>query len=124
MKKNIGTILFSGSIVFLLLSCSGSKGVANPVVPPDTSRAVTGPAVSWWVTSGDQQSLLQLQSNTPVFRAANPNGYTTIEVDSMQTFQQVDGFGYTLTGGSAQLLNTGLFQQMFPLGRCLFVLIY
>ena len=99
------SILFSGSMALLLMSCSGSKGVTNPVMPGDTTHTATGATVSWWVTSGDQQSLLQQQTNSLVFDAANANGYTTIEIDSTQTFQEVDGFGYTLTGGSAQLLN-------------------
>ena len=28
-----------------------------------------------------------------------------IEVDDAQTFQSIDGFGYTLTGGSAEVIN-------------------
>ncbi|MFC3157455.1 hypothetical protein ACFOEQ_02165 [Chryseobacterium arachidis] len=30
---------------------------------------------------------------------------TTIEVDASQVFQTIDGFGYTLTGGSVQVIN-------------------
>src|SRR5690606_12250778 len=31
--------------------------------------------------------------------------YPTIEIDSTQSYQSIDGFGYTLTGGSAYLIN-------------------
>ena len=31
--------------------------------------------------------------------------YPNIEVDATQTFQTIDGFGFTLTGGSAQSIN-------------------
>ncbi|MGO4288298.1 glycoside hydrolase family 30 protein [Chitinophaga sp. RAB17] len=120
MKNIFVTILFSGSVLVTLLSCSGSKGVTNPVVPTDTSHAATGAVVSYWISSGDQQQLLQLQTNKPVFSKGNANGYTTIEVDSTQAFQEVDGFGYTLTGGSAQLINAmngtakaALLQELF-----------
>ncbi|KAG4069156.1 hypothetical protein HA402_012009 [Bradysia odoriphaga] len=103
MHKIFSTVLFAGSIS--LLACSGSKGITQPVLLPDTTRA-NGAVVSYWLSRGDQQSLLQLQADKPVFGVATANGYTTIEVDSTQTFQEVDGFGYTLTGGSAQLINT------------------
>jgi len=104
MHKVFNTILLAGSFSIALLACSGSKGVTQPGTTNDTSR-VNGAVVNYWLSTGDQQSLLQLQPNSPVFGATTANGYTTIEVDSTQTFQEVDGFGYTLTGGSAQLIN-------------------
>ncbi|SEW53979.1 glycoside hydrolase family 30 protein [Chitinophaga arvensicola] len=102
MHKIFNVILFAGSLS--LYACSGSKGLTQPVTSPDSNHA-TGAAVSYWLSTGDQQRLLQLQTDRPVFGTATANGYTTIEVDSTQTFQEVDGFGYTLTGGSAQLIN-------------------
>jgi len=36
----------------------------------------------------------------------NSNEWETIEVDTAVTYQSVDGFGYTLTGGSALLINS------------------
>ncbi|GAB2538210.1 glucosylceramidase [Spirosoma aerophilum] len=36
---------------------------------------------------------------------ASANANATIHVDASKTFQTIDGFGYTLTGGSAMLLN-------------------
>lgn len=85
-------------------ACSGSKGITQPVTPVDSNRT-GGAAVNWWITSGDQQSLLKQQDKQLVFGAANANGYTTIVIDTATTFQEVEGFGYTLTGGSAQLIN-------------------
>ncbi|GAB4024047.1 glucosylceramidase [Spirosoma koreense] len=37
--------------------------------------------------------------------AATDQGSATISVDASQTYQPIDGFGYTLTGGSAMLLH-------------------
>jgi len=37
--------------------------------------------------------------------ATTYNVYPTIEIDDNQTFQKIDGFGFTLTGGSAQVIN-------------------
>jgi glucosylceramidase len=104
MKNIFSTLLLS--CMMLLSSCSGSKGGNDPVIPRDTSLpGASGAAVSCWLTSGDQQSLLALQPGKLAFGNAAANGYATIEVDSAQTFQEVDGFGYTLAGGSAQVIN-------------------
>ena len=106
MKKIFSILLFSCCATLSMSSCSGSKGASEPVIPRDTSsHTASGPAVSYWLTRGDQQSLLAQQTTKLAFGDATSNGYATIEVDSTQTFQEVDGFGYTLTGGSAQVLN-------------------
>ena len=60
--------------------------------------------VDFWLTKGNQSVLLQKQSAALVFNTlANSN--QNIEVFESQTFQSVDGFGYTLTGGSAEVIN-------------------
>ncbi len=76
-------------------------------------------AISWWLTKADQSVLLKKQSINFSFNApANSN--PTIEIDSTKTLQTVDGFGYTLTGGSAYLINklpkeqrTSLLKELF-----------
>ncbi|PSL47957.1 glucosylceramidase [Chitinophaga niastensis] len=103
MKTTLAIIILFGNIIFSCSSCSGGK-VASQPAPADTSRQTTIKA-DYWLTKGDQQSLLQQQTGSLLFGNTNNNGYATIEVDSTQAFQEIDGFGYTLTGGSAQLLN-------------------
>ncbi len=56
-----------------------------------------------WVTTPDQTQLLRPQPGTLQFGPTPPAG-AVIEVDDSQTFQTMDGFGYCLTGGSAELL--------------------
>jgi glucosylceramidase len=56
-----------------------------------------------WLTKGDQTVKLQ-QQGTSYFSGTSAAG-TTIEVDGSQMFQTIDGFGYTLTGGSVQVIN-------------------
>ncbi|RYY89022.1 MAG: glucosylceramidase [Chitinophagaceae bacterium] len=63
----------------------------------------SGPSVSGWVTSSDGNRLLEPLAVAPAF-GTNNNSYPNIDVDSAQGYQMVDGFGYTLTGGSADLL--------------------
>jgi len=57
-----------------------------------------------WLTMPDQSQLLRKQNIALLFNStANQN--SSITVDTTQTFQNIDGFGFALTGGSAYLLN-------------------
>jgi len=76
--------------------------------------------VDFWLTKADKSVLLARQKNTLSFTNISSNDTVDIDVDSSQSFQAVDGFGYTLTGGSAQLINgmeaaarTSLLEQIF-----------
>jgi glucosylceramidase len=52
----------------------------------------------------DQSTLFKRQKVSLQF-GANTNSDPTIVVDTTQTYQTMDGFGYTLTGGSAQVMK-------------------
>ncbi|REC43820.1 MULTISPECIES: glycoside hydrolase family 30 protein [Chryseobacterium] len=67
------------------------------------SGNTSGDPVQVWLTKGDQTVKLQ-QQGTSYFSGTSAAG-TTIEVDGSQIFQTIDGFGYTLTGGSVQVIN-------------------
>jgi glucosylceramidase len=56
-----------------------------------------------WLTKGDGSVLFQKQAATMRFGAVAGSA-STITVDTTETYQTIDGFGYTLTGGSAQHL--------------------
>jgi glucosylceramidase len=60
--------------------------------------------VNIWLTNTDQSKLFQEQGEKLIF-GSHTNVYPTILVNSDQTFQTIDGFGYTLTGGSAMLIQ-------------------
>lgn len=64
----------------------------------------------FWLTTGDKTSLLQRQ---PLRDATD--ALPVIQVDTTQRFQTMDGFGYSLTGGSAYLLH----QKLTPDQRAL-----
>lgn len=92
---------------------SGTGTVTPPVTPPVVSD------ISYWMTKADQTALLAEQPAPLVFGTLT-NSFPVIEVDSTVTYQSIDGFGYTLTGGSADLiyaLNTtarqSLLQELF-----------
>ena len=61
-------------------------------------------AVEFWLTKGDQTVLLERQDAPPAFGEAK-NEFPTINVDETLRFQTIDGFGYTLTGGSSYVIN-------------------
>ena len=56
-----------------------------------------------WITR-NAQSLLRREDATSFEQSPPPNDFPTIEVDSGQTFQTMEGFGFALTGGSASLI--------------------
>lgn len=84
---------------WLLLSVGAAAGQA-------------GPRVDVWRTNADRTKLLsheRLETAAGMSEAktasATGAGLETIVVDAAQRFQSVDGFGFAMTGGSAQLLH-------------------
>ena len=122
MKKNNFPARISSLCLALFLftcSCSKSSGGSNPPVTPPVTPPTGTNDVEMWMTTASGSSLLQKQTGTLSFGTVS-NTSPNIEVDSTQAFQTVDGFGYTLTGGSATLLNqldagtkTALLQELF-----------
>lgn len=91
-------------IVFLLLLTTGS-GIAQK-----KNRQSPGGQVDFWLTDPVKSVLFTQQVSLPL--AQKTSTESTIHVDPAQTYQTIDGFGYTLTGGSAMLLH-----QMTPKAR-------
>lgn len=57
-----------------------------------------------FVTSGDKSLLLEKMTGA-VVEGSNESTSNTILIDSSISYQMMDGFGYTLTGGSAWHLS-------------------
>jgi glucosylceramidase len=100
-------------VVILSTGCNG-----NPENGPgtDDGRVIKASA---WITAPVQGILFEKQVTDPEFR--NPvNSDPAIVVDTTVRYQEIDGFGNCLTGGSAILLNrmtpaarTTLLQELF-----------
>jgi len=75
-------------------------GQKKPVETPGTGNN----DVAMWLTKPDQSVLLRQQTGILSFGTVS-NTNPTIDIDTATQYQTVDGFGYTLTGGSAQLIN-------------------
>lgn len=84
------------------ISCSSSNEGADSPTP--TPTPVVKNEVDFWLTKGNQSVLLQKQTNILAF-GSKANIYQNIEINDTQKYQTVDGFGFTLTGGSAQVIN-------------------
>jgi glucosylceramidase len=66
---------------------------------------VNSQIVTPWFTSGDKTMLLQQQSSQS-FGANTVSANVNIAVDPTTTFQAMDGFGYCLTEGSAEVISS------------------
>ncbi|RPH98330.1 MAG: glucosylceramidase [Calditrichaeota bacterium] len=62
------------------------------------------PQIESWITKADRSALFEKLPGQEPFRIENRGRGTTIVVDDRQAFQPIDGFGFALTGGSAELL--------------------
>lgn len=97
--KLFGKALFLGVIV-LQVNCSSTSDTGSVTVPPTT---ITND-VDFWLTKGDQSVKLQKQLGILGFGTV-ANSFPTIEIYETQQYQTIDGFGYTLTGGSGEVIN-------------------
>jgi glucosylceramidase len=87
----------------LLLAILGASAPAAP-------KSAPGP-IEVWLTKPDRSSLCARQPATVPFSDESGDG-PAIVVDDEQSFQAMDGFGFALTGGSAELLT-----KMSPAAR-------
>jgi glucosylceramidase len=76
-------------VIILITLCSGVSYAQN---------------IEKWVTKLDKSKLLEKQKQTLSF-TKNDQNLPTIFVYDSKSFQSMDGFGYTLTSGSATLIN-------------------
>ena len=77
-----------------------------------------------WLTTLDQSSLLEKQEVVLSQNQKDSLNAVEVIIDTTMSYQEMDGFGYTLTGGSALHINrmsdsaqTALLQEMFGTGE-------
>ncbi|MDJ1494950.1 glycoside hydrolase family 30 beta sandwich domain-containing protein [Cytophagaceae bacterium DM2B3-1] len=90
--------------LFALMACIACKNNTQDQTITETSGKTD---VEVWLTTTDKSTLFSKQPVSYTF-GTEATTLPTIEIDTTQTFQTMDGFGYTLTGGSAYVLHQKL----------------
>ncbi|MEO5777058.1 MAG: glycoside hydrolase family 30 beta sandwich domain-containing protein [Flavobacterium sp.] len=98
-NKKIKTLLFA-LLLGILSGCAQSSDGSNP----DPNPNPTTNEVDFWLTKSNGTVKLEKQTAILAFNTTT-NIYQNIDVTDSQAYQTIDGFGYTLTGGSAQAIN-------------------
>jgi glucosylceramidase len=112
LNKTIRALLATTTLLYLG-SCNRMK-----VSPTPTPSVPTTFPIQIWTTNANKTALLQ--SSSEDFAKVKDSNLPVITLDANTKYQTVDGFGYTLTGGSATLINkmgilekTALLQELF-----------
>jgi len=98
-KKEIKTIYrLTGLFLFVVFigfnySCNSNDSVNEKEDPP-VERVP-----EFWLSDNIQN--IKFTKHTNSIESGVLSGYTTITINSAQTYQEIDGFGFSLTGGSA-----------------------
>ncbi len=107
ISRVLGTILLSSFLVPVIAQ--------KPAQKPKQ--------VHWWLTAADRSSLLTPQPQTLALKPGNATE-SGIQIDDTTRLQTMDGFGFALTGGSAELLmrmsgraRTALLKELFGSGK-------
>lgn len=101
---------FSGTLSFLVVL----------VMIPVNLWAQTQSKVNVWLTNKDRSALFQEQTPSLHLSVPTKTQNPVIEIDEKKTFQSIDGFGFALTGGSAQHLHNMAAQKRAALLKELF----
>lgn len=103
LKIWINSCLF---VLIFMISITGcAKTKKDILTNPPPSPPVAGKSdVALWLTNPAQAVYFKKQSTVLNFSGSS-NYNPTILVDTTQTYQSIDGFGFALTGGSAYLIN-------------------
>lgn len=106
-KKNLFCILSILTVV-TLSACGDDTGITTSGGGDEDSDNYTSSPketdVNIWLTRADESALFEKQNVSLQFSNSS-NGNPTITVDTTQTYQTIDGFGFALTGGSAYLIR-------------------
>lgn len=97
---------WQGIVLAFLLGFAGCDNGKETVSAPSVGKN----AVEYWLTTADKSVLFSKAASALEFDQRQEPA-VVINVDTSRTYQTIDGFGYSLTGGSAWLINRKLSQQ-------------
>lgn len=93
------SILYFCIASLALFACTNSSKVVT--TEPPVTADTTGRKIVPWITTGDERLLLSRQPSVSFAQASSTA--SSIVIDTTKKFQTMDGFGYTLTGGSVDM---------------------
>ena len=102
--KKMNSFIAVISLVFTLVfsSCdSNDDQTYDPPVSDNPGEDIEN--VEFYLTTPDQNNLVRLQESG--LQSVTENDNFSINIDESESYQSMDGFGFTLTGGSAILIN-------------------
>lgn len=106
MRIWINRLFICIPIIFMMemVACKSSKTEPQPDPDPITNPTDNKSDITCWLT--DPGQAIYFKKQTKALNFSNTGNYNpSIVVDTTQTYQSIDGFGFALTGGSAYLIN-------------------
>lgn len=103
MRKFKNDLFVKLAICFLVTSLSCRKN--NQDISLTDGPSTEGYDIACWITTGDKNLLFKKIAGLSF---GDNQGQPAIDIDTTTRFQEIDGFGYALTGGSAYLINQKL----------------
>jgi glucosylceramidase len=107
-------------VLFLCALTVGAAFAQNPATPASASAA---PRAELWVTHPDRSALFQKQDGGVTIDEVAQGRRSTLTLNEKKTYQTIDGFGFSLTQGSAMLISkmspakrAELLQELFGRG--------
>jgi glucosylceramidase len=92
------TLFLSFFVLIFFIGCGRENSEKN-----GDKRHFSESNVDFWLTKADSSILLNAQPSL-TFKS-NKNNFSSIVVNPKQSFQTIEGFGFSLTGGSAEVIN-------------------
>jgi glucosylceramidase len=115
-------LLIAAPLFLIILYCqcgkSGSAGNNTNNTGGNSLPSISD--ITLWLTTPDKGSLLKQATGSPTFNKTTDTTSPAITVDSTKSYQTIDGFGFTLTGGSAYVIYNMGPSARAPLLRELF----
>ena len=116
--KNRHTLKFYITLAVIIALQACNKDETPTYAPPEVADV----NVDFYLTTPDEANLLT-PTTTGIFPLGTNSNFT-INVSESTVYQEMDGFGYALTGGSAMLMNnmssssrSALIQELFGSGE-------
>lgn len=103
IQRNIKLVLLALALVGFFACKGDDDTTGGDDNGPGTIE--TGATIDFWLTRANKSALFEKQTDLLQFSTASNANTVSITVNPSSTYQEIDGFGFALTGGSAQMIN-------------------